>query len=232
MSLLRRLAAAVFVVATVLPVGHVAIAAPPPSAALDLRLVSQQFDLDKNGVFSAVIGVPDSIDAATLARATLVVTAYTRVTNRGAVRSVLDGELPRAVDSVDVPVTSLAQLSARKLQVVVPLESVTRTPPALQFARQGLYPVVLELSVAGNVLADLLTFVHRLPDKGDDKEVELPIAVAMATSSPVAFDALSDVVVNEAAMAELRHLADLLEGTDVPIAVRIPPALLAAVQND
>jgi len=204
-------------------------AAPAGDAAEGLRLVSQQFDVDSAGVFSAVLGVPDSIDDATLARATLVVTAYTRVGTRDDVLAAINGELPRAVDSVELPVDSLPQLTPHQLQVVVPVESVSRTQPALYFARAGLYPVILELSADGTVLDYLLTFVHRLPTAAEDEEVELPVAFAMSTHSPVALDDQTLVVVDDDAIGELTQLADLLDASDVPITVCVSPAMLAAV---
>ena len=118
---------------------------------------------------------------------------------------------------------------ATQLQVVVPVESTTRTAGALQFPRPGLYPVVIELSSGGDVLLDLLTFVHRLPGPDDEPETELPVAVAMSTTSPVVLDDLTDVVLDSATTAELTQLADLLEAAAVPVAVRIPPAVLSAL---
>lgn len=208
-----------------------ATAAPAPGPDLSLRLVSQQLDVVNTGVFSVVVGVPDGIDAAAIAGSTMVVTAYNRVATREAVLAAIDGNLPRSVDSVDLPTATLSQISPGQLQIVVPIETSERTPPALQFARPGLYPVVIEMSSNGQVLADLLTFVHRLPDSTEPKEVELPVAVAMATTSPVTFDNLTNVTIDDATISELEHLADLLESSDMPVAVRIPPALLVAVRD-
>ena len=193
-----------------------------------LQLVSQVFDVESAGTFTAVVGVPTEIDAATVARATLVVTAYNRVSTPNAVSAALEGELPRAIDSVDLPVVGLGQPAAGRLEFAIPLESVTRTTAALQFPRTGLYPVVVELTLDGNVLADLLTFVHMLPTSATN-DAALPVTIAMATRSPVVLDDNTDVVIDPAATAELTQLADLLESATVPVAVRIPSALLAAV---
>ncbi|MSV79790.1 MAG: hypothetical protein F2681_02885 [Actinobacteria bacterium] len=216
----------------VAPIAHTSAVGPArPTWASDspLQLISQVFDLDPAGTFSAVVGVPTEIDAATVVRATLVVTAYNRVSTPAAVSAALEGELPRAIDSVDLAVVGLGQPAAGRLEFAVPLESVTRTTAALQFPRPGLYPVVVELTVDGNVLADLLTFVHMLPSSTATNDAALPVAIAMATRSPVVLDDNTDVVIDPETTAEFTQLADLLESTPLPVTLRIPPALLTAV---
>ncbi|MDO8391407.1 MAG: hypothetical protein Q7V57_13065 [Actinomycetota bacterium] len=227
--LAARLSAVVLALAPLAGGLPTAGAAPALADAERLRLVSQQFDLDSAGVFSAILGVPASIDAATLARATLVVTAYARVDTRNDVTAAIQGDLPRAIDSVELPVSTLPQLAPQQLQVVVPVESLTRTQSALYFARAGLFPVILELTADGNVLDYLLTFVHRLPGPSEPAEVELPIAFGMMVRSPVVVDDQTDVVVDDAALAELTQLADLLEASDVPITVSLSPVMLSSV---
>lgn len=89
--------------------------------------------------------------------------------------------------------------------------------------------MVLELRDAGLVLAELLTFIHRLPSPTEAPEVPLPVAMAMTTTSPVVLDDNAQVVIDDATLAELTQLADLLEASTMPVAVRVPPGLLLAV---
>ena len=98
------------------------------------------------------------------------------------------GELPRSVDSVDLPLATLPGPHPTRSVPPCTLETTTRTPTALQLAQPGLYPVVIELRDAGAVLAELLTFIHRLPSATDVQEVPLPVAIAMTTTAPVVLD--------------------------------------------
>jgi hypothetical protein len=203
---------------------------PVDAAPARLGLVSQTpFDVAADGSIVFVLGIPDRVDAATLPDTTLVVTAYRPVATRAEVQAALQGELPRSVDSVDLPVDTLPQPAAGQLAASVLLETTVRTRDALQLSKPGLYPVLLELHVDGDVVADVLTFVHRLPTVDEPPEVALPVAVAMTTTAEVRFDDLREVVVTDEIVGELTHLADVLESGSVPVTVSIAPALLTAV---
>lgn len=204
------------------------------AAALAARmaLVSQTpYSVAADGTVEFVIALPPSIDLATVPEATLVVTAYRPALTRSDVRSAQTGDLPRSVDSVDLPLSTLVRPVADQVSATITLETITRTAAALQIAQPGLYPVVLELRDAGEVVAELLTFIHRLPSATDDAEVALPVAMAMTTKSPVVMDDAGDVMIDEAIVAELTQLADILEASEMPVAVRVPPGLLLAVRE-
>ena len=210
--------------AGVAPAGTVAALAPR------LGLVAQTpYSVTADGVVSFVVSVPTSIDLATFPEAVLVVTAYRPVATRADVAKAQVGDLPRSVDSVDQPVAALVRPAPDQLTADITLETDTRTAPALQLAQPGLYPVLLELQDGGTVLAELFTFVHRLPTADDPQVAPLPVAIAMAVSSPVVLDDDDVVVIDESVMLEFGRLADILEASTMPVAVRVPPALLAAV---
>ncbi|MEQ1699080.1 MAG: hypothetical protein ABMA25_03170, partial [Ilumatobacteraceae bacterium] len=223
----RAALAAVFALAAaVVPV------AVPIAAALPARLgmVSQTpFDVAADGSIVFVLEVPSRIDLAALPGATLVVTAYRPVVSRAEVQAAQQGELPRSVDSVDLVAATVPQPVIGQLAATVLLETTVRTRDALQLSKPGLYPVLLELHHDGEVLADVLTFVHRLPTADEDPEVALPVAVAMTTTAEVRFDDLREVIVTDEIVGELTHLAELLERGSVPVTVHIAPSLLTAV---
>lgn len=195
-----------------------------------LGLVAQApYGVAADGMVEFVLAIPPTLDTSAHPEATLVVTAYRAVTTRAEVAAARAGELPRSVDSVDLPLATLPRPATDQVGASVALETTTRTAAALQLAQPGLYPVVLELRDAGVVLAELLTFIHRLPSATDAQEVPLPVAMAMTTTSPVVLDGNAQVVINDAVLAELTQLADLLEASAMPVAVRVPPGLLLAV---
>lgn len=218
---------AVLVVAPVALVSATRADAPRPMLT-DVRLGvrSQQFDLTPTGVFVAVVDVPDSIGPEQIATSTLAVTAYNRLTDRAAVTAAVQGALPRSLDTVDLPTALLPSTSDGGLQVVVPIETTTRTRDLLQLPRAGLYPVTIEVIVDGEVLADVLTFVHRLPDDRVDPDTELPVALVARTVEPLRLDDDADVVVDDAAVAELDRLADLLDTSPAPLTFGVEPSLL------
>jgi len=198
-----------------------------------MGLISQApYGVAADGSVEFVLSLPTSIVPAALPAATLVVTAYRAVTTRAGITEAQGGVLPRSVDSVDLPLAALPRPTADQIVATVPLETSTRTAPALQLAQPGLYPVVLELRNAGSVVAELLTFVHRLPSATDDPEVALPVAMAMTTTSPVVLDDNGAVVIDDGVVAELTQLADLLDSSPMPVAVRVPPALLIATAQN
>ena len=205
-------------------------ARPVAAAASRLGLVSQTpYGAPADGAVTFVLSVPGNIDLAALPDATVVITAYRPVATRLDLDKVRAGTLPRIVDGVDFPAAALPRPAADQIGVVVTLETSTRSTGALQLANPGLYPVLVELQDNGTVLAELLTFVHRLPAADEPQEVALPVAVAMTTTSTVVIDDDNEVVVDSTIMKEFGLLADLLEASTVPISVRVPPALLFAI---
>jgi len=161
----------------------------------------------------------------------LVVTAYRAVDNRGAVAAAQQGTLPRSADSIDLPLAQLARTADNSVQGVVQLESATRTPDKLQLSLPGLYPLTLEVRDGNEVVAELITFVHRLP-AAPATDGDLRVALAMRTSTPVRLDSSGEVIIDTVVIDELTRLADLLEAVgsaDVPATVGVPPAWLGAL---
>lgn len=226
-----RVAVAALWSALVVATALVPVAVPIADAApARLGLVSQTpFDVAADASVAFVLDVPAHVGLAELTDATLVITAYRAVVTRLEVAAALDGELPRSVDTVDLEIATVTQPAPNQLAATVLLETDVRTRDALQLSKPGLYPVLLELHSGGDVLADVLTFVHRLPTADEDPEVALPVAVAMTTTAEVKFNDLREVMVTDEIVGELTHLADVLEAGSVPAAVHVSPALLTAV---
>lgn len=213
---------------------------PAHAAAVgDLALISQDFNLAADGILRFVVEFPEESPVAGLPSATLVVTAYRPVSTRAAVADALSGTLPRSADTVDLPLAQLARTAANAVQGVVQLESVTRTPEKLQLSSPGLYPLTLEVRDGNEVVAELITFVHRLtgPADADDENPanDLSVGLAMRTTTEVRLDGDGQVMLDDGAIGELTHLADLLdaiEPTGLPAAISVPPAWLEALNSN
>jgi hypothetical protein len=204
------------------PVARVAAA---PSA---LGLVAETFNVATDGSVDLTVSFPTDSTAPS-GDFTVTLTAFRAVATRTAVKDAINGRLPRILDSVNVAAAAVQRPAADELRVLVPVETVTRTPGALQLSKPGLYPITVEVTVAGGVVATLTTFIHRLPGPQEDPETAMRVAVAAGTDVPVTVDDHARVTLGNSTVRELTTLADLLEASAVPITVRVPPALLTAV---
>lgn len=214
----------------------VAVTSPPVSAggsafAPRLGLVAQTFNVAADGAIDVTIELPSATTLESAPDATLVITAYSQVDGRDDVASAISGALPRSLDSLDISVAALERPTPTQLRAVVPLETDTRTADRLQLPQFGVYPVMIEVYEGSEVLAELLTFVHRLPTADEGYEAELPLAMVVATEEPVMLDADLKVTLDDDALEELTSLAEVLEASAIPMAVRVPPALLAALPD-
>jgi Family of unknown function (DUF6049) len=226
----RRIASGVGI--TLLAASTFVAAAPtsPAHAAPRFALVDQTFNVEPTSGVTITLQVPSTVTPPA-ADFVVTVTAYRPIATRAAVTDALSGIVPRSVDTVDVDPAAVSRPATDQLQVTVPIEVTTRTAAALQLSRPGLYPLLVELSVSGEVVAELTTFVHRLPGVDDVPEDPMPVAMALTTATPVVLDDSGRTVLDPAAVRELTDLADLLESSAVPIGVRVPPAQLAALHD-
>ncbi len=213
-----------------------ATSAPVAVAAGQLTLLSQDFNLAVDGSLRFVVEFPDGLPVAGLPNATLVVTAYRAVSTRDAVADALRGDLPRSTDTVDLPLEQLARTADNSVQGFVQLESVARTPEKLQLPVAGLYPLTLEVRDGDEVVADLITFVNRLPAPNEgntNPSDDLRVALAMRTTGEVRLDGSGEAIMDDEVIGELTHLADVLEAiepTGIPATIGVPPAWLAALR--
>ena len=196
-----------------------------------LGLIAQTFNVAADGTIDFTIELPSGIGLESVPDATLVVTAYSQVDGRSDVASAIGGSLPRSLDSVDLSVAALEHPTPAQLRAVIPLETDTRSADRLQLPQSGVYPLMIEVYEGSEVLAELLTFVHRLPTADEGYEAEIPLAMVVATEEPVMLDADMNVTVDDDALDELAALADVLEASAIPMTVRVPPALLAALPD-
>jgi hypothetical protein len=160
-----------------------------------------------------------------------VVSAYRAVGTRQAVSDTIAGHLPRGLDAVDLAADKVVPAASGTFHLTVPIETTARTPTALQLAKPGLYPITVDLQSSGTTVAELITFVHRLPGSGEPAQAPLAVAMAVSTTAPVEMDATGTVTVGEAAFEELTRLADVLQASAIPVTISVPPATIAALTN-
>ena len=209
-----------------------ASAGAPPAG---LQLIRQELALAADAALTIVFRVNEDLPP----EATVVVSAYQRVSDRGHLTAALNGDPGRTVDTVDLPLSALARTAIGAYQLVVPTESTQRTAPALELPKAGLYPVFVTVKVGSQILAVLHTVVDRLQTTDQTPLDALQVAlVASLSATPVIpgspsglpaqvlADARQLTTLNEATTVSLSISADLLSRLPVDVLEQLRPALL------
>ena len=232
MKRIRTLAVAVLLIAGYpLSVGATPRAAVATPATLTIVSQTNGFNLAPDTVFNIVVQAPPSLSLSTLVDAEIIVTAYDQLDGRAALEAALAGELSRSVDAVDIPLAGAGQPAAQQLSIAVPTETTRRSVGALQLSRSGLYPVVIDIRSAGEVVAEVVTFVNRLPASGDPAPGELNVALAVGTTVDVGLDADGFTTVGAPGLDELATLVQVLTASAIPVTVNVPPSMISAVRR-
>lgn len=215
---------AVAAIGAVAPTRYVADAAAPT-----FGLVQQTFNVPAEGTLRLRVSLPKGV--ALPVDFTIAVTAFRPVATRNEVADAVNGVVGSSIDTVTLLPLAVPRPATGQLQVDVPTEITTKTKPALQLSAPGVYPLAVELREGKEVLAELHTFVHRVPGDAETAEDPLLVAVAMSTEAPVSLDDRAKVQIDDATVTELTTLAEVLEQSKVSVAVRIPPAVLTALAD-
>ena len=194
-----------------------------------LHLVSQRFNVGPDDRLEFVFDRPAGVTDADMADLRLEVIAHEPVSSRDDVKAAESGDLPFTVDVVDLPAQRIAVLADGTLRVRIPLELEANDEFAMQMSRAGVYPFSLTLSDATGEIADLVTFVQRVPASKDDVGPGLAIALATSTSADISLTVDGATTVDASDLNALQDLVDALEASKVRMAVAVRPLLLSAV---
>ena len=199
------------------------------AAAPEFVLVAQSFNVPADGVITMTLGLPAGVAPPT-GDFRVLVTALRPVETRDDVAEAIAGDLPGEIDTVELLPLAVPQPPGQ-LQLTVPIEVTSRTKPALQMSRPAVYPVHVQLEQDGELAAELLTFVNRVPNDLEGADDPLPLAFAVTTVEPVTMDDDARVVVDQDAVDEIEQLTTLLEDSPVPLAVSVAPSVLATIAD-
>ena len=205
--------------------------APDPGVEVPLAVVAHTFDVAANTPVSITVQMSAAVAADVVdADTTVVVTSYGPVLERETFLDATNGLLPRSIDTFDISLDpadadpNISRSATNTLLLTVPTESAQRSGAALQFAQTGVHPVVIDIRRSGRLLAETITFVHRLsavPTRLDP----LPIALVIGQTSTVELANDGSVVVSVEASAELERLTQTLEAIDAGVADAAPAAV-------
>lgn len=199
------------------------------AAAPEFELLAQSFNVPADGTITMTLGLPDGVAPPT-GDFRVLVTALRPIETRDDVADAIDGDFPSEIDTVELLPLAVPQPPGQ-LQIIVPIEVTSRTKPALQMSRPAVYPVHVQLEQDGELAAELLTFVNRVPSDLEGLDDPLPVAFAVTTVEPVTMDDDARVVVDRAAIDEVEQLTALLEESAVPLAVSVAPSVLATIAD-
>lgn len=217
-------------------------------AAPGLRLVENSFVVEMNGelflgyeVLGELEGFvalpppfedpeeidPDLADAlATRARFEVVVTSHAPLTQRAEVARVLAGDPGPALDGARIDFDEVVILDEESRPVgfsyAVPTATGGNRAAELEFVREGLYPVSVELWREGSRIARHLTFAERLADPAEPsvRPLAFLISVVAGVSDP---GPDPTPAVRAHVVEELTQLRDLAGAVRSGITAIIPP---------
>jgi hypothetical protein len=229
---------------------------PVAHAAQDasLRVVQQNFNvgIGADSPFTLVLALPAGLTNADLSAtgATVKIAAYESRRDPAKVRSARAGSLESPIDSLEIPLDQtpadfrVSFPTPDQLALVIPVEAVSNSDPALWLPAQGVYPVSIDISSTGHRTLRTVTFVHRLA--GTDEQLgDLPVALLFRPKASPTIGTNGDITLASTDLTELGRLADVLDTLDavttisgdagsdgavVPRAVSLQPSVLAALQ--
>lgn len=203
----------------------------------DLKLITQSFNVAADGSLTATLALPATLADTDLATVAIVVAVYPEVNDRESVRSLIGPpiSLPLPNDVVTIAPGCCAESQRGQFTVSVPLEADAARPDALNVPNAGLYPVTFAVRRDGRAIAQVLSFVNRLPASGEKVDLgAMPIAMAIGTHSAVHLDSKATISVDPTTVAEMTSLAntlDVLTANKYEATVRIAPAVLNGLQE-
>ena len=199
-----------------------ASAGTPPRA---LQLILQELALAVDAPLTIVFRVNEALAP----EATVVVSAYQRVSDRGHLTAALSGDPGRTVDTVDLPLSSLARTEIGAYQLVVPTESTQRTAPALELPKAGLYPLFVTVKVGSQIVAVLRTVVDRLqtPDQAPLDALQVALVATLSTTPAIPG---SPAALPAQVLADAKQLTTL--NADTTMSLSISADLLSRIPGD
>ncbi|MEO5900747.1 MAG: DUF6049 family protein, partial [Ilumatobacteraceae bacterium] len=222
------------------------IASNAPAAHADgpaLTLVAQSALAAAPGtVVTFTVAMPPGIDLTALAdpaapSATVGVTAWKPIDanknddTRVRMTEAVAGKLGAAVAVASLPLATLASPATGQLAIQVTIDGDGSAAAALKLAKDGIYPVTLELRSGGLPVARVITFVARTSADAPTPAQPLAVALAVGTDAAVTLDDEGQVAIDAATIAQLTTLVEILETSTMPATVHVAPQLLAALRR-
>jgi hypothetical protein len=207
--------------------------APPASAATgEIQLVRQDLALATDALLTIQFRPPAPIGEANA----VIVATYPMLQSRGDLDVAINdpSDLGRSVDSLELaPAAGVGTVTDNgdgTVTITVPTESSARTPTALRFPAEGVYPVLVRVvdDVSGT-LGELVTFVDRLGVDGAPDRGVLGVAAIATITAPPATD-LDPAPLPADVLAQVQRLAAFPE--TARLTIDISPDVVSRLDAD
>ncbi len=158
----------------------------------------------------------------------VVVTSHAPIEERSAVETVLAGDPGPALDGARINFDEVVQVDELLRPIgfsyAVPTSTGGNRAAELEFVREGLYPITVELWRDGIRIARHITFAERLaaPDQPSIRPLPFQLAVIAGVADPGPEPSAQDQAL---ARDELLRLRDLATALRSPITVILPPSV-------
>lgn len=171
---------------------------------------------------------PDTVEAATVGAATVVVTAHQRVVAADQLARLDDQGPTSTTDRVELPSADiLASVEGRLIgEIAVPVrikEPGDADPGGLNVGQPGIYPVTIDVRVDGEVVASSVTFIE-LVDPEAVVGSPLAVSIMAGVRDPGPWPSPTELTGASIEVATLIELAEAVEG---PLSIALPPVLVS-----
>jgi hypothetical protein len=157
----------------------------------------------------------------------VVVTSHAPIEQRSDVEAVLAGDPGPALDGARINFDEVVQLDELQRPIgftyAIPTATGGRRAAELEFVREGLYPVTVELWRDGSRIARHITFAERLADPAEPsvRPVPFQIAIIAGVQDPGPEPSTGQLAIVRSELTQLRDLTSVLRS---PITAIVPPA--------
>lgn len=204
------------------------------TVAFDLSGSSDDIDAARAAVMSAITPPPASSETSSVPGPatsadpnTVTVTAHDPMVSPDQLES-LDQRVPdHSVDRVELTAADVLEFAdgtaAGELSVPVgaggPLDGAAN---GLDLDQPGIYPVTIDVYIAGEVIASALTFME-LVDRDDANGAPLAVSILAGVDDPGPWPSPTEL---QSASLEVAKLVELGEAVDGPLSIALPPILV------
>ena len=206
------------------------------SLGASLQLVAQTHFVpgEEGSLFRLSLTVDRSSAAPVQVPSFLIVNSHRAVDSREEVREVINGDMPRVIDTVRIDFTDRVSVDGGLIDVLIGSEVTTRTRDLLQLPESGLYPLTVSWEEDGVITSTLTTFLERLPSgsfspQGNDG---LRLALIGNINSAITLQPNSTTIIKDLDRQKIVDVLSLVETLpDTPITLSIRPELIEALDR-
>ena len=216
-----------------------ASASPTAAASGEIELIHQDLALSPDAPLTIQFTPPEPLGETDA----VIIATYPMLQSRGDLTIAINdpSDLGRSVDSLELApaegVGTVTDNGDGTVTITVPTESAARTPTALRFPAEGVYPVLVRVvdDVSGT-LGELVTFVDRLGVEGAPDRGVLGVAAIATITAPPATDLdpaplPADVLAQVQRLAEFPDTARLTIDISPDVVSRLDPDTLAQINT-